>query len=158
LIVEFKINPEWTKEKVEDLSERTGLSESQVYKWNWDQRKKFVMDFDNIDAEVARDEFGDYCCKKWGKNDDFDADDNICKLLGLDVEKMALELVKVDLEKRQKTGATSSKAKTITPVLIRKKESLALTQPAPFKTPTETLLRTPIKDSSTRVKQGLIVV
>jgi hypothetical protein len=137
---------------VEDLSERTGLSESQVYKWNWDQRKKFVMDFENIDAEVARDEFGGYCCKKWGKNDDFDADDNICKLLGLDVEKMALDLVKLDLEKRQKTGASSSKSKMITPVIIRRKESLVLVKPEPFKTPNAILLRTPVKDNSSRVK------
>jgi hypothetical protein len=50
---------------------------------------------------VTRDEFGGYCCKKWGKNDDdFEFDGNICNLLGLDVDKMALELVKCDLEKR----------------------------------------------------------
>lgn len=36
LIIEFKLNPEWTKEKVAELSDKTGLSESQVYKWNWD--------------------------------------------------------------------------------------------------------------------------
>ena len=72
-----------------------------MYKWNWDQRKKFNHEFENIDAEVARDEFGGYCCKKWGKNEDFDNDtNNICQLLGLDVEKMALDLIKKDLEKR----------------------------------------------------------
>jgi len=49
---------------------------------------------------VSRDEFGGYCCKKWGKLDEFEHDDNICNLLGLDVNKMALELVKSDLEKR----------------------------------------------------------
>ena len=76
-----------------DLSEKTGLSESQVYKWNWDQRKKFVQGFDSQEAEVSRDEFGGYCCKRWGKNalnegleDDFSDDDNICDLLGFDVE------------------------------------------------------------------------
>ena len=61
--------------------------------------------------EVTRDEFGGYCCKKWGGNsgnsfansakfDDFEFEGNICKLLGLDVEKMALELVRGDIEKR----------------------------------------------------------
>ncbi len=60
-----------------------------------------------MEAEVTRDEFGGYCCKKWGKNDDFDFDDNICNLLGLDVEKMALELVKSDLEKRQKINSSA---------------------------------------------------
>ena len=85
-----------------ELSEKTGLSESQVYKWNWDQRKKFNEELDLIDGEVARDEFGGYCCKKWGKNesDEFELDGNICKMLGLDIEKMALDLVKCDLEKR----------------------------------------------------------
>src|SRR5688500_13315314 len=44
IIQEIKKDPEWTKEKVSDLSAKTGLSESQVYKWNWDQRKKFEYD------------------------------------------------------------------------------------------------------------------
>lgn len=104
LIQEFKFNPEWTKEKVNELSEKTGLSESQVYKWNWDQRKKFNSELDSLEGEVARDEFGGYCCKKWGKNEDMEFDDNICNVLGLDVEKLALELVKGDLEKRQKAS------------------------------------------------------
>ena len=56
---------------------------------------------------MARDEFGGYCCKKWGKGQSTEADleefdDNISNLLGLDVDKMALELVKSDLEKRRK--------------------------------------------------------
>lgn len=84
----------------------TGLSESQVYKWNWDQRKKFNQDFDQIDAEVTRDEFGGYCCKRWGKLEDFGGeDDNICEILGFDVDSKALELVKSDLEKRLKTSS-----------------------------------------------------
>jgi hypothetical protein len=41
-------------------------------------------------------------------DDDFEFDGNICNLLGLDVDKMALELVKCDLEKRQKTKSKSS--------------------------------------------------
>jgi len=40
LIQEFDKNPFWTKKLVLDLSSKTGLSESQVYKWNWDYRKK----------------------------------------------------------------------------------------------------------------------
>lgn len=46
-----------------------------------------------MEAEVARDEFGGYCCKRWGKLDEFTEDDNICVLLGIDVEAKALELV-----------------------------------------------------------------
>lgn len=123
LIIEFRINQEWTKEKVAQLSEYTGLSESQVYKWNWDQRKKFNLDLENMEAEVSRDEFGGYCCKKWGKLDDFENDDNICKQLGLDVERLALEIVKADLEKRQKTKANqTSQVDKTSPLIIKKKE------------------------------------
>lgn len=54
-----------------------------------------------MDAEVTRDEFGGYCCKRWGKLEDFGGeDDNICDLLGFDIESKALELAKCDLEKR----------------------------------------------------------
>ena len=86
----------------------TGLSESQVYKWNWDQRKKFTQDYDPTEAEVTRDEFGGYCCKRWGKSEEEIDDDNICMLLGFDVDSKALELVKADLEKRQKTNTTTA--------------------------------------------------
>jgi hypothetical protein len=30
----------WTKEKIVRMAEITGLSQSQVYKWCWDQKKK----------------------------------------------------------------------------------------------------------------------
>ena len=30
----------WSKEKIVEMSELTGLSQSQVYKWWWDQKKK----------------------------------------------------------------------------------------------------------------------
>lgn len=30
----------WTKEKINKMAEVTGLSQSQVYKWCWDQKKK----------------------------------------------------------------------------------------------------------------------
>lgn len=122
LIVEFRVNPEWSKEKVAELSERTGLSESQVYKWNWDQRKKFTSEMEQLEAEVSRDEFGGYCCKKWGKADDFENDDNICNLLGLDINTMALELVKSDLEKRQKVKNNNAHVKQTSPTKLQKKE------------------------------------
>jgi hypothetical protein len=40
LAVEFEKNPEWSKERLYELSELTGLSEAQIYKWGWDQRRK----------------------------------------------------------------------------------------------------------------------
>lgn len=47
-----------------------------------------------MDAEVARDEFGGYCCKRWGKkyrssdsdNDDDDNQEDICRILGLNID------------------------------------------------------------------------
>lgn len=53
---------------------------------------------DKIEAEVTRDEFGGYCCKRWGKNEGEDSDcedfENIWALIGCDIEKMAQEIVK----------------------------------------------------------------
>ncbi|CAG9318630.1 unnamed protein product [Blepharisma stoltei] len=37
---EFENNPEWSKESLARLTKLTGLSEAQVYKWGWDQKKK----------------------------------------------------------------------------------------------------------------------
>jgi len=59
------------------LSKRTGLSESQVYKWAWDQKKKMNGGSDSCTSDslqfnkansttVTRDEFGGYSCKRWG--------------------------------------------------------------------------------------------
>ena len=76
-------------------------------------------------AEVTRDEFGGYCCKRWGtggepgdenpkkqeksmkaaasaKNTSEQVtEDNICKLLGLDIDKSALEIVKADFKRKK---------------------------------------------------------
>lgn len=124
LIYEFKFDKEWTKEQVEMLSQKTGLSESQVYKWAWDQKKKFVQpssaqkrtadDLRNKmvfslmgNAQVTRDEFGGYCCKRFGsgeqeeeEEESANVEENICKLLGLDIERKALEIVLRDIHKR----------------------------------------------------------
>jgi formylmethanofuran dehydrogenase subunit B len=40
LMKEFNKNAVWTKEYVVELSEKTGLTEAQVYKWGWDYKKK----------------------------------------------------------------------------------------------------------------------
>lgn len=37
---EFERNPNWTKETLLEVSKKTGLSEAQVYKWGWDQKRK----------------------------------------------------------------------------------------------------------------------
>lgn len=40
LVEEFALDPEWSKERLLELSMKTGLSEAQIYKWGWDQRNK----------------------------------------------------------------------------------------------------------------------
>jgi len=41
----FDVNPHWSKETLEMISHRTGLTLGQVYKWGWDQkRKKFGVE------------------------------------------------------------------------------------------------------------------
>lgn len=37
---EFSKNPHWTNEDVDRISAELKLDKSQVYKWNWDQKKK----------------------------------------------------------------------------------------------------------------------
>lgn len=41
---EFEKNPNWTKETLLEVSRKTGLSEAQVYKWGWDQKRKTFGD------------------------------------------------------------------------------------------------------------------
>ena len=40
LMREFERNPNWSKETLLEVSRKTGLSEAQVYKWGWDQKRK----------------------------------------------------------------------------------------------------------------------
>ena len=37
---EYKKNPNWNKSMLADMAHKTGLSEAQIYKWSWDQKKK----------------------------------------------------------------------------------------------------------------------
>ena len=37
---EFRKNPNWTKEKMKKLGRKLNISESKVYKWNWDEWKR----------------------------------------------------------------------------------------------------------------------
>ena len=37
---QFEENPKWSKDTLNMLSIATGLSEGQVYKWGWDQKRK----------------------------------------------------------------------------------------------------------------------
>lgn len=52
LMREFEKNPNWSKETLLEISKKSGLSEAQVYKWGWDQkRKKFGPEVANLMEE-----------------------------------------------------------------------------------------------------------
>lgn len=52
LIQEFQSNPEWSKDNMQDVSKKTGLSEAQVYKWGWDQKRKMLDPTRDITDEL----------------------------------------------------------------------------------------------------------
>lgn len=39
----LKINAEWSNDDMIRIARITGLSRSQVYKWHWDQKHKFIL-------------------------------------------------------------------------------------------------------------------
>lgn len=41
LLDEFHNDPHWSKETLLMLSKATDLTEAQVYKWGWDQKRKY---------------------------------------------------------------------------------------------------------------------
>lgn len=41
LFQEFQNSADWDKDIMAKISENTGLTEGQIYKWSWDQKKKF---------------------------------------------------------------------------------------------------------------------
>ena len=43
-------------------------------------------------AEVTRDEFGGYCCKRWGPGGEAD-EETVCEQLGLDIDALAFQIV-----------------------------------------------------------------
>lgn len=101
MLSEFRKGADWDKDTVAKLSSLCDLSESQVYKWNWDQRKKFGTHFEQEEGtEVSRDEFGGYCCKRWGKLEELCSDESIYGLLNLNIEDKARAIVFKDQEKK----------------------------------------------------------
>ena len=80
---------------------------------------------------MTRDEFGGYCCKRWGTGGESQSnagqakttpaapvgeieEQDICKLLGLDIEKQALEIVKQDFKKKRIPWKNASKFINVT--------------------------------------------
>jgi hypothetical protein len=52
LVKEFQANPEWSKDNMLEVSRKTGLSEAQVYKGGWDQRRKMLDPSHDIHEEL----------------------------------------------------------------------------------------------------------
>lgn len=50
LVHEFKKNPIWSQAKIQELHERLGLKRNQIYKWNWDMRRKLPGDHSKIEV------------------------------------------------------------------------------------------------------------
>ena len=48
---EFEKRADWGKDQVSYLANMTGLSEAQVYKWGWDQKKK-QQGRDNLEETI----------------------------------------------------------------------------------------------------------
>ena len=48
LEIEYKKNPNWSRDYIRKMSNIMGLTECQVYKWHWDQRKKDGFEDNNI--------------------------------------------------------------------------------------------------------------
>ena len=55
----YDANPSWDKEDIKKIARKVGLKESQIYKWNWDMRKK------NNLIEVRKDEDELDCDMEW---------------------------------------------------------------------------------------------
>ena len=51
LATAFQSRQQWSKDDINKLSEMTGLTKSQVYKWNWDMRKRSVADLNEMSNE-----------------------------------------------------------------------------------------------------------
>lgn len=56
LMQEYLKDPTWSKETCQRVSAATGLSESQVYKWGWDQRNKKAEDEEDDEDKAEADE------------------------------------------------------------------------------------------------------
>jgi hypothetical protein len=49
---EYQINPNWTRKQIVALSNKTALSELQIYKWQWDQKKKKLNPSSELDIPL----------------------------------------------------------------------------------------------------------
>ena len=86
LMQEFKKDPTWSKETYQRVARETGLSESQVYKWGWDQKNKKNEEESDEDQSEKENQQNDEASDKQSKD---------MKLLKLD---LAISKVKIDTD------------------------------------------------------------
>ena len=86
----FTGNP-LSKERIRELSKKTGLTEDQVYKWDWDQRKKNgFKGLEETGIQVHTDEFGGYSKQEYAEQ----AESPIAENVGINIEKCLDEILK----------------------------------------------------------------
>ena len=61
---EYEINPNWSNQKIGELSTRLGLGRTKVYKWNWDRKKKGPP---NGNLNLSRDDQQSFLAKQFFK-------------------------------------------------------------------------------------------
>ena len=103
----------WTRDSIKKLRQQHAadfsMSEQQIYKWWWDQTRKRSKrqeddegDSDSEQLYAFQDEFGGYSSRlRFKQNgekrqkieqDDGNVDTNLCALLGIDVEGIAMRI------------------------------------------------------------------
>ena len=98
LEAEFARNPRWSKKVVGAVSQKTGLSEAQVYKWHWDHKRRR-----ETDLLPSIDEFGGY--SKPG----FSGFESITEALGINIDAKVRDL-RLELESSSCRNGKTCKA------------------------------------------------
>lgn len=122
----------WSREKITKLSEKLDMNETQIYKWWWDQTRKRAKRIqkeqyknkcrNQINLELltenellfpSTDEFGGYSSRLRvtdnatqivEEKEEAHFEQSLCSLLGIDIEKKALEIVNADQLAKKKVS------------------------------------------------------
>ena len=108
---ELKKNAMWTRESIKEMRRHHepefSMTEQQIYKWWWDQTRKRVKRADDCSLQsedlaegllTFQDEFGGYSSRLRNQSKKMKAEEeegleiNLCQLLGIDVEQIALRI------------------------------------------------------------------
>lgn len=90
---EFKKDPTWSKDTYQRVARETGLSESQVYKWGWDQKNKKNEEAEDSDDELDNgfdQEAQEEAEKKENENAQTDKKDDLKLQLDLAISQVVI--------------------------------------------------------------------